>query len=162
LLVERVKNDPAGITAAFAKLGIQTAERATLPAVADGWGERTATRYVELTSGKGWAGWTGDDEDWDQFTQWFLYYAGEDGDHEDAQVFIDAVAKSPDKIKAFAGHGITIGTPRAEEPRQPEPAATAYSPASAEQLEQLGITAADLDAAAREVDELLASVGEAD
>jgi hypothetical protein len=162
LLVQRVENDPGGITAGFANLGIATTEPAAAPATAAGWGERTATRYVELTSGKGWAGWTGEDGDWDLFTQWFLYYAGQDGDHEDAQVFLDTVAASPDKINAFADQGITVGTSRAEVPSQPEPAAVAYSPVSAEQLEQLGISEADLDAATRQIDTLMASLGEAD
>jgi hypothetical protein len=162
LLVRRVENDPDGITAGFAKLGIVTAEPAAAPVAAAGWGKRTATRYVELTSGKGWAGWTGDDSDWDLFTQWFLYYAGQEGDHENAQLFLDTVAESRDKIKAFADQGITIGVSRAEVPPQPKPAAVEYSPLSAEQLEQLGISEADLDAATRQIDALLASLGEAD
>lgn len=169
LLVRRVGSDSGGITAGFAKMGIVTATPAATPtAAAAGWGDRTATRYVELTSGKGWAGWTGQDDDWDLFTQWFLYYAGQDGDHENAQVFIDTVGGSPDKIRAFADRGITVGTSRAPEPSQPEPqqqsepAAVDYTPLSAEQLEQLGVSKADLDAAASQIDQLLASLGESD
>jgi len=162
LLVRRVENDPGGITAGFANLGIPTAERATTPASAIGWGGRTAARYAELTSGKGWAGWSGEDADWDLFTQWFHYYAGQDGDHEAAQMFLDTVVASSDKIKAFADHGITVGMSRAEVPTQPEPAAVTYSPVSAEQLEQLGVSGADLEAAASQIDALLAGLDESD
>jgi hypothetical protein len=172
LLLRRVADDSGGFTAGFASLGIATNAPAVAPAVAPvtkaGWGERTATRYVELTTGKGWAGWTGADADWDLFTQWFLYYAGQDGDHQDAQLFIDMVANSPDRSKAFADHGITISAPQAEVPSQaevqpePEPVAVAYSPVSDEQLEELGISEADLAAAASQIDALLAGVGDVD
>lgn len=156
LMVERVETHASGIAAGFAALGIETAEpapeAAPEPVAAAGWGARTAARYVELTSGKDWAGWTGEEADWDLFTQWFLYYAAEDDAHDDARAFVDAVEASADKAKAFADHGITVGAPQAEQPE------AAVVPVSAEELEELGITQADLAAADREIDALLASL----
>jgi len=159
LMLERVANDPGGFTAGFTGLGIETAAAAAPePEVAAGWGDRTATRYTELTSGKGWAGWTGEDEEWDLFTQWFLYYAAEDGDHDDAAAFVAAVEGSGDKRAAFAEHGITL-TPRAAEPEpEPKEAVADSAPMTAEQLQQIGITEADLAAASQEIDALLASI----
>jgi hypothetical protein len=151
LLLERVENDPGGYMAGFAHLGIETAAPAPGPEVAAGWGERTATRYAELTDGKGWGGWTGEPEDWDLFTQWFLYYAAEDGDHDEAAAFLAAVEGAGDKRAAFAEHGITL-TPR---PAAAPGEATTASPVSAEELAQFGITEADLAAADREFEALL-------
>jgi hypothetical protein len=48
-----------------------------------------------------------------------------------------------------------------EQPKS-EPAAVVYTPASDEQLEQLGVSQVDLDAAANQIDQLLASLGETD
>ncbi|TDP90007.1 hypothetical protein [Labedaea rhizosphaerae] len=151
LLLARVERDAGGYTAGFANLGIETAASAPEPEVAAGWGERTAARYAELTSGKGWGGWTGEDEHWDLFTQWFLYYAAEDGDHDDAAAFLAAVEASADKVNAFAEFGIAVAPRPAAAPGE----ATAASPVSAEELAQFGITEADLAAADRGFEALL-------
>jgi hypothetical protein len=55
------------------------------------------------------ANWNGEDDTWDQFKEWFLHYAGEQGFRSPASDFMDYVGGESDKIAVFAQYGVTIG-----------------------------------------------------
>ncbi len=70
----------------------------------------TAGWYDYLTKQKNWYGWSGREEDWDEFCQWFLQYAAEHQAHPQATLFLNEVANdSRGKLAALADLGIVIG-----------------------------------------------------
>lgn len=54
--------------------------------------------------------WDGTEAGWQQFRDWFLYYAAEAGVQQSAEIFIDDVEAQPDKIATFLRYGITVTT----------------------------------------------------
>jgi hypothetical protein len=50
--------------------------------------------------------WDGAEGAWQQFRDWFLYYAAEAGVKQSAQGFVDYVEAQQDKVAAFAQYGI--------------------------------------------------------
>jgi len=90
--------------------------------------------------------WDGAEESWDQFQQWFAYYAGQQGLAAPATALLDYLTALPaaQRIDTLAQYGVTI-TPPAGEPSAPE-AGTSQPPAAA-QPGAAGITEEQLSAA---------------
>lgn len=72
------------------------------------WGDETAAWYQHLTASNQWAGWSGREEEWDEFRTWFLQYAESAGVAAYAQAFLDRVEAAPDKRQALSELGIEI------------------------------------------------------
>ncbi|MCR6487816.1 hypothetical protein M8542_33820 [Amycolatopsis sp. OK19-0408] len=90
--------------------GAQTTTAAPAP---QAWDSTAAPRwYAHLTQvlGNGWPGWSGKEEEWDRFKAFFLGYAEQAGVRLQAQLLLDSVEQTPDKVAGFAAHGIAIAT----------------------------------------------------
>ena len=61
--------------------------------------------------------WDGTEQSWEQYTQWFLYYAEERGVKAPATALIDYLTAQPatERISTFAQYGVTI-TQATQEP----------------------------------------------
>jgi hypothetical protein len=59
--------------------------------------------------------WDGTEGSWDQFRQWFAYYAGQQGLGTPATALLDYLATQPtaERITTFAQYGVTITAPQA-------------------------------------------------
>jgi hypothetical protein len=59
--------------------------------------------------------WDGTEDSWEQFRQWFGYYAGERGLSTPATAFLDYLTPQPaaDRIATFAQYGVMITPPQA-------------------------------------------------
>jgi hypothetical protein len=70
------------------------------------------------------AAWDGDDESWQAFVEWFLYYANEQGVGASARTFCDyATANGPREV--LAQYGVTVAAPAAaDEPEAAKPGMT--------------------------------------
>jgi hypothetical protein len=70
--------------------------------------------------------WDGTEESWEQFRQWFAYYASEQGLGTPATAFLDYLTPQPaaERITTFAQYGVTI---------MPAQEAAAQQPTAAEQ-----------------------------
>lgn len=68
--------------------------------------------------------WTGDDASWDQFSEWFLYYANDSGVGTPAAALIGHLAAqtAQDRIATFAQYGVHIAAEAAEAPAEASPA----------------------------------------
>jgi hypothetical protein len=55
--------------------------------------------------------WDGTEGQWETFTTWFVYHAGEQGLATPAQAFIDYVVAQPDRVATFAAYGVSIAAP---------------------------------------------------
>lgn len=77
---------------------------------AEPWDPATAAQWYEyLTTGSGWGGWSGAEDEWSQFRDWFLQYAEPNGVTPQATRFLnDIEAHSGGKIAAFTEFGIVI------------------------------------------------------
>jgi hypothetical protein len=58
--------------------------------------------------------WDGTEESWEQFAQWFAYYASEQGLSTPATAFLDYLTPQPaaERIATFAQYGVTITPPQ--------------------------------------------------
>jgi hypothetical protein len=54
------------------------------------------------------ARWDGADSTWDQFREWFVYTATEQGLGEPAAAFVAYAESQPDKVAVFAQYGLSI------------------------------------------------------
>lgn len=74
-------------------------------------------------AGTNLAQWNGDEQTWDQFRDWFLYYATEQGLRVPAEAFLDHAdgRSTEEKIATFAQYGVVVAPPVAE-PAAEEPA----------------------------------------
>ena len=70
--------------------------------------------------------WDGTDASWDQFRQWFVYTAGQQGLGAPATALLDYLAARPaaERITTFAQYGVTIPAPQAAAAQSPEPVMT--------------------------------------
>ncbi len=91
---------------------------------AGGYDEQAWQNYLTTNATQ----WNGTEETWNQFTQWFLYYAEEHGVTTPATQLIDYLNPLPanQRITELARYGVTIAPPQApagpqaSEPGQPE------------------------------------------
>lgn len=76
---------------------------------APGYDEQTWRNYLTNASQ-----WNGTEETWNQFTQWFLYYANEKGVHAPATALIDYLDPLPagQRITELSRYGVTITPPQ--------------------------------------------------
>jgi hypothetical protein len=65
--------------------------------------------------------WDGTEESWEQFGQWFAYYAAEQGLTTPATAFLDYLAPQPaaERITTFAQYGVAITPPQEAAAREP-------------------------------------------
>jgi hypothetical protein len=67
--------------------------------------------YYALTVGKDWGGWSGADEDWTEFRNYFLYVAETDNVLSEATAFLDEIEASPDRRAALEAIGVSFEAP---------------------------------------------------
>lgn len=74
-----------------------------------GYDEQAWQKYLTTNATQ----WDGSEETWNQFTQWFLYYAGESGVQAPAAALIDYLGPLPadQRVTELARYGVTIAPP---------------------------------------------------
>ncbi len=72
------------------------------PTVVDSW-EAFLVRYG--------CGWSGDDDLWTPFRHWFAHHAVAHGYGDRAAAFLDSMDHQPDRVTAFAWHGVPVTRP---------------------------------------------------
>jgi hypothetical protein len=82
--------------------------------------------------------WDGTEESWEQFRQWFAYYADERGLSSPATALLDYLTPQPaaERIATFAQYGVTITSAGATVAHEPETAAAETTP-SPEQMTEM-------------------------
>jgi hypothetical protein len=82
-------------------------------------------------------GWNGEEENWEPFKEWFLYYADEHGVETTAAGFLEYAEGESDKVAFFAQYGVTVGETDADDAsavgRQKAEAAATESPVVADE-----------------------------
>jgi hypothetical protein len=122
-------------------LGRLTSEGVVAPAPVEGEVDRASSQPEEGYDEQAWqafaqsylAHWDGTDETWDQFREWILFYAAEQGLAAPAQRLIDYASQqtASERISTFAAYGVQVGPPAATQDSQDT------ERISAEQLESL-------------------------
>ncbi|BCB88719.1 hypothetical protein Psuf_060320 [Phytohabitans suffuscus] len=119
-VMENEISDRAGVLAQLAESRNEIAQEYTATAAryaehsgdeeVAAWDDETAAQwYVYLTTSNEWAGWSGREEEWDEFRTWFLRYADAQGVLAQATRFLDNVEQRAEgKVAALTAIGISL------------------------------------------------------